>query len=334
MKAHQITKLPEILFQIGKAIGSEEGLSKTLRTISELVTELCDAEACSIMLVDHSRRILLGKAEYGLGRDDISAVSFRLGEGVAGWVADRCEPAIIGDVTCDDRYKVLPDSENRIRSLACVPMVYREEVVGVMTITSPQEHAFEESAVEVLRFVARTIALDLENIRLRRLAVTDRLTGAFNREFLDQKLPAAIQDASRRGEFLSIAMIDVDHFKTVNDRFGHSVGDEVLAAVAGVLRGATREGDLLVRYGGEEFLLLFPGTDLATARDISDRMRLRMMDAPVVACEHSVEIRLSAGVAQCEKDEQAAELMRRADAALYRAKASGRNRVEVADGVQ
>lgn len=330
MTPEQLARLPEILFEIGKAIGSDETLATTLNNISELVTQLVGAEACSIMLVDRSRSLLLGKAAYGLARDDISVVSFRIGEGVAGWVAEHEQTALIDDVTLDARYVTLPDSENHIRSMACVPMLYRDDLVGVMTATAPAPGAFRSSDLELMEFVARTIALDIENIRLRRLSITDNLTGAFNREYLEQRLPAAVDEARLRNEPLSVAMVDVDHFKPVNDRFGHDAGDEVLAEVARRLRGSTRTGDVLVRYGGEEFLLLLPHSDAPLARDIGERMRARMAGDPIAVGGEQLQIRISIGIAQLQDLETPARLVRRADGALYAAKAAGRDRVEVA----
>jgi len=331
MNAEKLRRLPQVLFEIGKAVGSDDNLSTLLARISELVCQLTSAEACSIMLLDTDRERLLGKAAYGLARRDVSLISFRVGEGVAGWVAERGEPALIDDVADDERYKVLPDSENRIRALCCVPLQYREERIGVLTITSPRAAAFSQDDVELLGFIATTMAMDIDNARLRRLSVTDPLTEAYNREFLQQRLPPAVENAERRGEPLSVAMIDIDHFKDVNDQFGHAIGDRVLAEVAGRLRAAIRAGDLLVRYGGEEFLVLLPGSDATKAAEIAERMRLKMESDPIRTDGTDIEVRISVGVAELRRGaDTGAQLIRRADTALYAAKGRGRNLVEVA----
>lgn len=330
MKQDKLARLPQVLFEIGKAIGSDHNLSSLLLRISELVCDLTGAEACSIMLLDQERERLLGKAAYGLARRDISHISFRLGEGVAGWVAEQGEPALIDDVSRDPRYKALPDSQNRIRSLACMPIAYRDERIGVLTITSPREGAFSQEDVELLRFIATTMALDIDNARLRRVAVTDPLTEAYNREFLHQYLPQAIASARARGEPLAVAMVDVDHFKDVNDSFGHAVGDHVLADVAQRLRAAIRAGDLLVRYGGEEFLALLPGAGTERALEIAERMRARLEDDPIEVERHMIAVRVSVGVAELKSGDDEEDIVRRADEALYAAKRQGRNRVEVA----
>jgi diguanylate cyclase (GGDEF)-like protein len=331
MNQDRLTALPQVLFEIGKAIGSDDNLGTLLGRISELVCELVGAEACSIMLLDTAHERLLGKASYGLARRDVSLISFRVGEGVAGWVAETGQTALINDVSQDPRFKSLPDSQSRIRSLACVPLGYRVQRIGVLTITSSRVAAFRKEDVDLLAFIATTMALDIDNARLRRLSVTDPLTEAYNREFLQQQLPQSIEQAERRGEPLAVAMIDVDHFKDVNDRLGHEVGDRVLAEVAHRLRAAIRSDDLLVRYGGEEFLVLLPGSDADKAAEVAERMRSKMEDDPIEIDGTLVEVRISLGVAQYRPAmDSPGQLVKRADVALYAAKGRGRNRVEIA----
>lgn len=332
MNPDRLARLPEVLFEIGKAFGTQDHLASLLARISELVCQLSGAAACSIMLLDADRQRLLGKAAHGLDRRDIASISFQVGEGVAGWVAQTGEVARIDDVTRDPRFKVLPGSQNKIRSLACVPLDHRDGRVGVITLTSPEVGSFSAEDLELLGFLARTIAVDVENIRLRRVAVTDPLTGAFNREFLHQRLPQAIASAAHRREAISVAMIDIDHFKQINDRHGHAVGDRVLTEVARRLRGTIRGDDQLVRFGGEEFLVLLPRADLGVAAEIGERMRARFAGEPVAVDGATLDVRLSIGVAQHlgGPAEPASRLIERADAALYRAKREGRDRVLVA----
>jgi diguanylate cyclase (GGDEF)-like protein len=331
MNPTQLAKLPEVLFEIGKAFGAHDRLAGLLSRISELLCDLTPASACSIMLLDASRTRLLGKAAYGLDRRDLEQISFEVGEGVAGWVAQHGESTLIGDVTRDARFKRLPDSMNQIRSLVCVPLDTREGRVGVVTLTAPTVDAFVRDDLDLLGFVARTMALDVENMRLRRLAVTDQLTGAFNREFLQRRLPQAMESSAQRREPLSVAMIDVDHFKAINDAYGHAVGDRVLVEVASRLRGAIRGDAQLVRYGGEEFMVILPRADAGKAAEVGERIRAKLGDAPIEAAPAQVLVRVSIGVAEFRGDgESAGKLIERADVALYAAKGGGRDRVEVA----
>jgi diguanylate cyclase (GGDEF)-like protein len=326
-----LQKLPAALFEIGKLIGSDLDPGILLSRIAELVCQLIDAKACSVMLLDADRKRLLAKAAYGLRTERMHTLSFAVGEGVAGWVVERGQPALIDDVAKDSRFVTLPANQTPIASMICVPLIARGERVGVVTATSDIASAFESTHLELVRFISTTIALDIENVRLHRVAVTDPLTGAFNREFLMQRLPQEIEAALDRDRTLSVAMVDVDHFKAVNDQYGHGVGDVVLAEVARRLRSAIRTGDLLVRYGGEEFLVVLPKADAGRAWEVGERMRQRV-------CERAFDIgdglalllRISVGIAQWRLDEPMADLIDRADTALYGAKDRGRNRVEVA----
>jgi diguanylate cyclase (GGDEF)-like protein len=331
MTPEELQKLPAALFEIGKLIGSELDPGTLLSRISELICELIDAKACSVMLLDADRKRLLAKAAYGVRSERMQSLSFRIGEGVAGWVVEHGAPALIPDVTVDPRYVVLPGNQTPIASMLCVPLIARGERVGVVTATSARPAAFDDSNLELVRFIAMTIALDIENVRLHRVAVTDPLTGIYNREFLMQRLPIEIANAAECDRALSVAMVDVDHFKSVNDHYGHGVGDLVLTEVARRLRGAIRGGDVLVRYGGEEFLAVLPKADAGRAWEVGERMRQRICERAFdVGDGLALLLRVSVGIAQWRAGEKMPSLIERADTALYGAKDRGRNRVEVA----
>ncbi|MDQ3368897.1 MAG: sensor domain-containing diguanylate cyclase [Myxococcota bacterium] len=326
-----LDKLPAALFEIGKLIGSDLDPGILLSRIAELICELIDAKACSVMLLDADRKRLLAKAAYGLRTERMHSLAFKVGEGVAGWVVERGEPALIADVSQDPRFINLPANQTPIASLLCVPLLARGERVGVVTATAEGVGAFDANDLALVRFIAMTIALDIENVRLHRVAVTDPLTGAFNREFLMQRLPQEIEAAIDRDRSLSIAMIDVDHFKAVNDQYGHGTGDMVLSEVARRLRSAIRGGDLLVRYGGEEFLAVLPKADAGRAWEVGERMRQRVCERAFdVGDGMALLLRVSVGIAQWRMGEIMPDLIERADTALYDAKDRGRNRVEVA----
>jgi diguanylate cyclase (GGDEF)-like protein len=331
MNEEKLRRLPAILFEVGKLLGSDQETGALLSRLSELCCQLLACDSCSVMLFDAARTELLARAAWGLRTEKVHRLSFSKGEGVAGWVAENNQPALIDDVAKDARFIVLDETPRTpIVSLLCVPMVARERVVGVLTATSGREAFFHASDAELLGFIATTIALDMENLRLHKLAVTDRLTGAFNREFLSARLPQEIDGADQDERSLSVAMVDVDHFKDVNDQYGHDVGDDVLCEIARRLRAAIRTNDLLVRYGGEEFLVVLPRANAGQAWEVGERMRSRVAASPVVVGARLLPVRVSVGIAQHKSGESASVLVRRADGALYHAKANGRDRVEVA----
>jgi diguanylate cyclase (GGDEF)-like protein/PAS domain S-box-containing protein len=163
--------------------------------------------------------------------------------------------------------------------------------------------------------------------RLRELATTDGLTGIHNRRHFFELAEAEVARVERYGGGLSAAMIDVDHFKRLNDEHGHAVGDEALRTLASAARRVLRRVDILARYGGEEFVVLFPETDLVSASRVVERLRAAVAAEPIPGT--AARITVSAGAVAWRAGEQLDATLRRADAALYRAKAEGRNRVVV-----
>ncbi len=169
--------------------------------------------------------------------------------------------------------------------------------------------------------------------QLRKMALTDPLTGLLNRRqitFLADKVLARFR---RGGCPVVVLLMDVDHFKGINDRFGHNVGDQVLQEIAGILQSLLRGQDLIGRWGGEEFLVILPDTDTETGRVSAERIRQTLMDYDWQALTgEDVGVTMSTGVSELRKGETLGETIRRADQALYNGKVRGRNRVELEPG--
>jgi two-component system cell cycle response regulator len=164
------------------------------------------------------------------------------------------------------------------------------------------------------------------------LAIVDPLTGLNNRRYLETHLAALLDNASGRGRPLSLMILDIDHFKTVNDTFGHSAGDEVLKAVALRSRRVIRAADLMCRFGGEEFVVVMPDTALDTALKIAERVRIAIESDPfaIEGGKSTIKVTVSIGLADRGRDANPDLLIKRADRALYRSKHGGRNRVTTA----
>lgn len=179
-------------------------------------------------------------------------------------------------------------------------------------------------------------ARKLAEHQLEGLAHTDSLTGVLNRRRFAELAADAIAIALRHGQPVAVLMVDLDHFKAINDRFGHAAGDEVLRAFAHSAASVMRQGELFARVGGEEFAALLPQTDVEGALALAQRLRQRIRDEPARAAGHTVPCTVSIGVACLAADgagpSSIESLMRRADAALYLAKAEGRDRVVAAEG--
>lgn len=205
-------------------------------------------------------------------------------------------------------------------------------VVGALVAEQPVGRGtrIERRVVTMMERFASHGSLALENAYLlaevRALAITDPLTGLANRRHLDNTLDRAVAQAAKGHGTVSLMMIDIDHFKNLNDTYGHQTGDDILKLVARALESDLRAGDLAARYGGEEFSIVMPGASGSEVRAAAERIRQSMM-----RLQHEVGVTVSIGVAWApDHGADRAELTRNADAALYRAKESGRNRVELA----
>jgi diguanylate cyclase (GGDEF)-like protein len=190
--------------------------------------------------------------------------------------------------------------------------------------------------LETAQQQAHRARLDAEMHRVRadeldRAVHTDPLTGAYNRRFFEAHLPRLLQRAAEQSLALSAAMLDVDYFKRINDRFGHPMGDRVLLELAQILKSMVRASDDVVRMGGEEFLVVYVDTPLAVASAGCERLRNRVETHPWHEIEETLQVTVSIGVARWDGAESPDEWIARIDSALYQAKSSGRNCVVPAD---
>ena len=161
------------------------------------------------------------------------------------------------------------------------------------------------------------------------MAITDALTGLYNRRYMEMHVGMLVDQARAGGKPLAVLMLDIDHFKSINDTHGQDAGDDVLREFARRIRKSIRGIDLACRHGGEEFVVVMPETDLAVATTVAERLRRRIASQPFSIQQgiRSVEVTISIGIAALTGGGDAASLLKRADRALYRAKRDGRNRV-------
>lgn len=211
-----------------------------------------------------------------------------------------------------------------------VPIRVEDGVTSTLELYAA-EGVFDAESHEAAQWIARQGEIALENARLHSLvkqqAVTDDLTGLANRRRFVAQLEAEVARAERSGTPLSIVLADIDDFKRVNDTWGHDVGDTVLKRVARVMEAATRDVDLTVRLGGEEFAILLPETDTAGARRLAERVREAVEAATVEAGDDAIRITASFGISCFPETADASQLLLEADRRLYDAKRAGKNRV-------
>lgn len=221
----------------------------------------------------------------------------------------------------------------------CIPLLARGDLVGVLTIEPAADYAdaarWLEENQEAAASLAEQLALALMNIKLRdslqEQSLRDALTGLYNRRQMDSSVADIFTKAVRQASPMSVLLIDIDHFKKLNDIHGHAVGDDALKLLAGLLQEMFRGSDLACRYGGEEFVVLLPGAELEVAVNRAEELRNRCQDMSLLVKGQPLSFTLSIGVAALKDGiGQPDELLKRADEALYSAKNQGRNRVEAA----
>lgn len=235
---------------------------------------------------------------------------------------------------------LFPKGGLRPSSVAILPLTRWGQLVGSLNLGSVRSDRFVPGmATNFIEWLAAVASVCLENVanneRLKHIGLTDALTGVHNRRYFDQRLREEVDRALRKGYALSCMLVDVDHFKQVNDVHGHLIGDVVLREVAEQVKDQLRLSDAMARYGGEEFAILLVQTDEVTARTIAERIREAIAANPIRLPESgSLAVTLSIGVSTLKEevrgadiDAKARDLVGRADHALYAAKRAGRNRV-------
>ncbi len=269
------------------------------------------------------------------GRD---VPSVRFGEGLIGRVADSQTPMIVRDGARDPRTALVENYPRAISpcALLLVPLVTGGEIVGVAQFERDAPGTYSRRDMLRVRSLAGQVAATIANVRLHRdiytQAITDGLTGLFNRRHMQSALADERQRAQRYGHSLSVIMLDVDGFKSYNDTYGHPQGDVLLKMLAVILRETTREVDIVGRYGGEEFIILLPETPKTEALRTAERLRAAVAAAifPGFADDPNMVVlkTISLGVATFPADaEDMPTLVQQVDQALYRAKRGGRNQV-------
>jgi diguanylate cyclase (GGDEF)-like protein len=236
-----------------------------------------------------------------------------------------------------DRHDWLFDG--RFGSVAVLPLRRSDGLVGFLGLGSTEPQRFTDAhATDFLRRLGAIAAVCLENAvnreRMRLTGLTDPLTGLFNRRYLGQRLREEVARAARYGQPLACLFVDADHFKQINDRYGHTAGDLALVRLGEFLREQLRASDIATRYGGEEFAIVLPATEPASARQLAERICSGIRQEPIaIGAGEEIRLTVSIGVASLPKgvaldlDAGAQQLLDAADGAVYRAKGAGRDRV-------
>lgn len=321
------------LYEIGRELSSSLDLDDLLQKIVDSVVRLTGAQVCSLMLLDEDKQTLSIRVAKGLSPQIQKRTRVRVGEGIAGWVAQHGTPLLVEDIEKHPLFRRKNRSRYRTKSLLSVPLAIKGETIGVLNVNNKRnEEVFTQRDLDLMTLLASHAAIAIENARLyeelEQLAVTDGLTQLYVRRHFMEELAKELRRARRYHRPLTVVMMDIDHFKRINDTYGHPVGDEVLRELGRRLRQSARQDDVLGRYGGEEFIAALVETNKERGLQAAERLRRSVEEQPFSTRAGALAVTISLGLASFPEDaEEMEDLIQKADQALYRAKEEGRNRV-------
>jgi diguanylate cyclase (GGDEF)-like protein len=321
------------MVEIGKTLTSCLEIHDILETIMKQVERLIKPKAWSLLLVDRNSGDLVFEIAVSKVADQLKGSSLRCGEGIAGWVAMHGQPLLIPDVSKDDRFSEYVDRKLMFttRSIVCVPMKIKEQVIGVIElINSFEDIDFDEGDISLVSAIADFAAIALDNARnyerISELVITDDLTGLFNSRHFGELIDSELNRSKRYTEEISLIFLDLDRFKNVNDKYGHLVGSRMLSEFGKLISKHIRSSDMAARYGGDEFAIILPHTGKEQAVKMAENLLDIIKNTRFTSDEgERINLTASFGVATYPTDaETRADLIKTSDIAMYAAKEAGR----------
>jgi diguanylate cyclase (GGDEF)-like protein len=331
----------EILNRAGMAVTSGLDLNHVLLVLYEQCRQVMPADSFYVALYHEES----GDIEFPLFQDQgifrqVQPLNIKSRKGMAVRVIEEARTIYLPDTLdsqAPEQYQLIRYGGIPTRAYLGVPLFLREKAIGVISMQSVHPNAYSPDQIQLLETISTQTVIAIENARLymqaQAAATTDELTGLLSRRELFRRAEQEIERAIRYRHNLAVLMIDIDHFKGVNDTFGHLAGDQVLRSLGRVCQENMRLVDVVGRYGGEEILILMPETTAEQAFNAAERLRKQVEEMIETADGSEIRITVSIGVAGLPKDAGLtleAQILR-ADTALFAAKALGRNRVWLAE---
>lgn len=327
-----------VFHRLARSLTSSFDLDTILRTILDHMERTIDAELWTLLMLDEKTQELYYAIAGGGEEAALRDLRVKVGEGVAGWVAEHGETLIVPENVDDPRL----DAENppglrprirKVRSVIALPLRGRKSTLGVIEILNPRSSQLNDYTIAFLHILADHAAIAIENAndvaRIQQLTITDDTTGLFNVRHLYDVLARELDRSNRRRQPLSLAFLDLDRFKLVNDEHGHLVGSELLARAGQRLQDLSRKHDVCFRYGGDEFVIVMPETDAPAALAQATALHSELL-ATRFHMKNGLELRVSAsvGLAAAPRDGATVHaIIGAADARMYQVKSHGRGAV-------
>src|ERR1700746_1901095 len=317
-----------IFHDVAKALTSSLNLDSILQTIMEKMAEFFRPDTWSLLMVDEEKNELYFAIAVGTAAEALKSVRLKVGEGIAGWVAKHGERLIVPDVYSDPRFSKRIDEMTKCetRSIICIPLRSKLRVLGVIQLVNVDMRNFGDQESFFLQSLCDYAAIAIENARavekIQELTITDDCTGLYNARHLYKTLESEVYRSARFAYEFSVIFLDLDHFKNVNDTYGHLVGSKLLQEIGFKIKSQLRLIDYAFRYGGDEFVILLPQTDKQSALIVARRIQ-EMMRKTVFLSEDglNLNVRCSMGLATYPEDAKSShEIIRQADEMMYMVK--------------
>ena len=328
-----------ILYEISLAIAAGVGLEKTTQTVFQQLKKVIPADLFFLALYEPTEKIVSYYMYKKNGeRIDIEPHYLMQKPSLTRYVIRKRETIFISDFKAEDA-EVKEDEVIRVPgydicTFLGIPLILRSEVIGVLSAQANSPNAFGPNQIRLVETIAQQTSIAIDNAKLfektQEMAITDSLTGFYNRRYFYMILDNEIERAKRYQSPLSLIMMDIDHFKLVNDEFGHLAGDEALRSVSGISKKLLRNIDNMFRFGGEEFMIILPETSQEEALNVAERIRSTIAEAAIKTKKGSVKLTVSVGVSEYGENHTAPnEFIESVDRTMYDAKKAGRNCVRV-----
>ena len=322
-----------ILNELGSLASASQDYRETVSTVLEIMARVVgNALGVVLMFEEEDMVVQVNRPTRTESLAEIKSKVFELA-GAYGWEVggnpDRIKVSLYGE----ENLKEQMDGQPRPYSHAFIPLTAQKKVIGLMAFFQPQSPAFVRDAQIILGLVQNQVTIVIDNARLyeaaRQLAITDGLTKIYNHRFFQELFEKEYKRSDRYNTIFSLIMLDIDHFKKINDTYGHLCGDEILKSLANLIKSCLRSMDIVARYGGEEFAVLLPETNGAEAYQTAERIRRSVEDTTFMGTEQGLRVTVSQGVATYPSEgvHERQDLIGKADGALYEAKENGRNKV-------
>lgn len=327
--------------EIARSLTSTLSVEDILKLIMGYVEKLYKPENWSLLLVDEDRGELYFAVAVGDASRRIKEKRLRMGEGIAGWAAQKGEKVVIKDVYSDHRFARQFDTETGFKSesIVCIPMVSKDKPLGVVEIINIPPELMEDESLRALEALADFAAIAIENARyvshIEWLSIHDDWTPLYNARHMYKIIDEEIERSEKREEPFSLIFFDMDHLKKVNDAYGHFVGANLLRKVGDLLVELSGPSDRGARYGGDEFVLILPGTGKQGALRMAEKIRDAIGKAVFFEDEgFNIKVTASFGVATFPDHARSREeIIKMADKAMYFVKEQSRNGICAADEI-